>query len=77
MKFNAVCSECGRKCMAPKGNWNAKRVVICKLQKCRRARKTALQKQRRKQKELFPVKPAGPRKKDSQRKLKFFGSLVG
>lgn len=75
-KFNARCSECGRPCKAPTGNWNARTVVICRLKKCKRARKTALQRERRKQKELFPLEARKRVKKDSQRKLKFFGGLV-
>jgi hypothetical protein len=43
------CVECGKPTAPPKGNWNAQRVVICKAKKCRRQRKTALQKERRRQ----------------------------
>ena len=50
MKYNSNCIECGKPAMAPKGNFHAKSVTLCKRPQCRRRRKTALQKERRKQK---------------------------
>ena len=43
------CVECGQPTTLPKGNWNARAVVLCESKKCRRKRKTALQKERRRQ----------------------------
>lgn len=51
-KFNSNCCVCKKPAMAPKGNFNAQRVTLCKRAKCRRLRKTKLQKERRRQKEL-------------------------
>lgn len=48
-KFNSTCSECGKPCMAPRGNFNAQKVSLCSTGNCKRRRKTALQKNRRKQ----------------------------
>jgi hypothetical protein len=59
MKKNTFCCECGGPCKAPRGNWNARRVALCQKITCRRKRKTALQKERRKQGELFRVASAG------------------
>lgn len=86
-KHNARCSECGRACPAPRGNWNLRKAVLCHLKKCHRARKTALQRERRKQKDLFPAErltgiTAAQRDlfKEAQakanRKAKFFGQSV-
>jgi hypothetical protein len=52
MRNNSHCCECGRPCRAPRGNWNAKSVSLCSSVVCRRKRKSALQKERRKQKTL-------------------------
>jgi hypothetical protein len=49
MKPNSFCCECGKACRAPRGNWNAQRVSLCSSKVCRRKRKSALQKERRKQ----------------------------
>lgn len=58
-KFDSHCVECGKPCMAPRGNFNASRVSLCKSPRCRRMRKTKLQKDRRRQQILaFMDEPA-------------------
>lgn len=73
MTEKLTCCECGKPTRAPKGNWNARKVVLCKSQTCRRKRKTALQKERRRQKELDSLKKMPARKVTSERKRKFYG----
>lgn len=51
-QFDSHCIECKRPCKAPRGNFNAQRVSLCKRKKCRRDRKTALQREARKQLDL-------------------------
>lgn len=50
--FDSHCVECKQPCFAPRGNFNAHRVSLCKSKVCRRARKTALQREARKQLDL-------------------------
>jgi hypothetical protein len=51
--FNSHCAICKEPCHAPKGNWNINRVSLCHRTKCRRQRKTELQREARRQRELF------------------------
>ena len=53
MKYDSHCIVCKRPAMAPKGNLNAKRVTLCQRKECRHKRKIELQRERRRQKELF------------------------
>jgi hypothetical protein len=98
MRPNSYCCVCSAPCRAPRGNWNATRVSLCPSKVCRRKRKSALQKERRKQGILplglaadapkrAPLKtksgaarpgkaPLTGKRRDSKRKLKFFGGLV-
>jgi hypothetical protein len=84
MKNKSPCVECGKPTTPPKGNWNAKAVVLCHRAKCRRKRKTALQKTRRSQRLIeFLTKPEAeklitriplPKKKPtSAKKRAFYG----
>lgn len=86
-KFDSHCVECKKPCMAPRGNFNANRVSLCKSPKCRRSRKSALQREARKQKELLlPAMPTPtvrgckvrkPSKATkAERKRKFFSQVV-
>jgi hypothetical protein len=50
--FNSHCIICKQPCYAPKGNWNINLVSLCKKAKCRRQRKTELQREARRQREL-------------------------
>jgi hypothetical protein len=52
-KFDSHCIVCKKPAHSPKGNFNAKRVTLCKSVKCRHLRKIELQRARRAQKELF------------------------
>lgn len=52
-KFDSHCVVCKKPADSPKGNYNAKRVTLCKSVKCRHQRKIELQRARRAQKELF------------------------
>jgi hypothetical protein len=54
-KYDSHCIVCKKPCFAPRGNFNTQRVSLCKDKKCRRQRKTELQREARKQKDLFPV----------------------
>jgi hypothetical protein len=58
---------CLRPCIAPAGNWNAKRVTLCGREKCKHIRRMELQRARRKQMMLKITdtkrsKHRGPRK---------------
>lgn len=44
----AVCAQCGQSCPLPAGNWNLAKVALCS-KKCKRERKTKLQRDRRSQ----------------------------
>lgn len=52
MKYDSHCCVCKKPCMAPRGNFNVNRVSLCTDKVCRRTRKTELQREARKQKEL-------------------------
>jgi hypothetical protein len=55
---NSHCVVCKKPCCAPRGNWNANSVSLCKSKKCRTQRRTELQRKRRKQKLMaFAMKP--------------------
>ena len=49
VKFNSHCEVCKKPAMAPEGNFNAKKITLCRNPKCHRRRKTELQKERRRQ----------------------------
>jgi hypothetical protein len=51
-KYNSHCIICKKPAHAPKGNFNARAVTLCKSKKCVRQRRTELQRERRKQKLL-------------------------
>lgn len=53
MKHDSHCIICKAPATAPRGNWNAHLVTLCGKKSCRRLRKTQLQKERRKQLDLF------------------------
>ncbi len=53
-KFNSHCVVCKKPCVAPRGNWNAQLASLCPSKKCRHKRKIELQKERRRQREMFP-----------------------
>lgn len=76
MKFDSHCIVCKKPAFAPRGDWNRNTVTLCKSKKCHRKRKSELQKERRRQKELFKAEKNPAKKKDSKRKTKFFGQLV-
>ena len=81
------CCECGKPTQPPSGNWNAQRVVLCDSKKCRRLRKSALQRERRRQQVMQFIKakceaemaaspmPVGVRK-NNPKKSAFFGQKV-
>lgn len=52
-KFDSHCVVCKRPAFAPKGNFNATKVTLCDRPKCIRQRRAELQRERRKQRELF------------------------
>lgn len=56
-KPDSFCVECGEPAFAPKGNFNINRVTLCESKKCIRQRRSALQKERRKQKALPGLLP--------------------
>ena len=63
-KYNSHCEVCKRPCVAPRGNFNAQRISLCQRPECRRRRKTELQKERRRQQELFaPVRNSHAKQK--------------
>jgi hypothetical protein len=53
--FDSQCIVCKQPCYAPKGNWNINLVTLCKKAKCRRQRKTELQREARRQREFEQV----------------------
>lgn len=53
MKHNSHCIICKKPATAPRGNFNAKKPTLCRSVKCRHTRKMELQRDRRRQKELF------------------------
>jgi hypothetical protein len=55
-KYNSHCVVCKNPCRAPRSNFHANSVSLCKKAKCRRIRKTQLQKERRRQVEMKFVK---------------------
>lgn len=77
MKYDSHCIECGKPCMAPRGNLNANRVSLCKSKKCRRIRKTILQRERRRQKELFAEVSKPSRPQNRKRKVMTVAGKVG
>lgn len=50
--FDSFCCVCKEPANAPRGNFNAKRVTLCKKKRCRRQRKSELQREQRRQKNL-------------------------
>ncbi len=52
--YDSHCVVCKKPCRAPRGNFHANSVSICKRKKCQITRKTELQKERRRQRILFP-----------------------
>jgi hypothetical protein len=48
-KPDSFCVVCGKPAVAPRGNWNKKRVTLCASADCRRIRKTALRRESRRQ----------------------------
>jgi hypothetical protein len=54
--YDSHCVVCQKPCRAPRSNFHAKSVSLCKKAKCRRIRKTQLQKERRRQTEMKFIK---------------------
>ena len=48
-KFNSFCVICKTPANAPAGFSNVNKVTLCRSKKCRRTRKTCLQRERRRQ----------------------------
>lgn len=62
--------------MAPQGNFNAQRISLCNKRKCRRQRKTELQRAQRRQKMLALPFAKFPKPKPNPKKRKFFGQTI-